>query len=337
MVTAIKTRNNEVGLSRLIAGYSWPWNSKRDTSDSKWREFDIVEDGASLRWNTTNSDWVNTDGCENEVGCIHTTQGYDLNYSGIIFGHEISFDPATKKIIVIRDNYHDTNGKKSTNDADLHDYIINIYKTIMLRGIRGTYIYVCDPMLREYMSEFIPLAESTQAKQTVVRQLSSETVRPYINSVPLYNLTAAAGGFSQVQQVEDADWIALPSTVSPSEDLFACRVVGESMNKVIPNGSICLFRKYRAGSRSGKIMLVQLSDFTDPDTGAAYTVKEYRSRKTISEYGYSHHQVITLMPRSTDNTYKDLELTPEMASNMRTLAEFEMVLGDGNRPLDYES
>jgi DUF2075 family protein/predicted GIY-YIG superfamily endonuclease len=329
MVEAIRKRNDDEGLSRMVAGFSWPWVSNpKKKSKPGWEPYDIIEDGVSLKWNKTTTDWINTNGSENEVGCIHTTQGYDLNYTGIIFGNEISYDPVNKEIVILKENYYDKNGKNTIKDPQrLVNYIINIYKTIMLRGIKGTYIYVCDPMLRAYMAQFIPLAETEQDKKTVVRLMSAEKVSPYKNSVPLYPMTAAAGGFSKVQTIEGAEWIPLPARFSPSEDLFACRVVGESMNKIIPNGSICLFRKYQAGSRSGKIMLVELSDFTDPDTGAAYTVKEYRSRKTVAEDGYKH-QEITLLSRSNEEGYEDITLTPETANDMRVLAEFEVVLGD---------
>ena len=90
------------------------------------------------------------------MGCIHTTQGYDLNYSGIIFGNEISFDPLTNKIIINEDNYFDKNGKQTIKDPkELKTFIVNIYKTIMLRGIKGTYVYVCDPSLKKYFESFI--------------------------------------------------------------------------------------------------------------------------------------------------------------------------------------
>lgn len=329
MVKAVKKHNDEEGLSRMVAGFSWPWVSNpKKKNKPGWEEYDIIEDGVSLKWNKSTVDWINTQGSENEVGCIHTTQGYDLNYTGIIFGNEISYDPVNEEVVIIKDNYYDKNGKNTIKDPQrLVDYITNIYKTIMLRGIKGTYIYVCDPMLRAYMAQFIPVAETEHDKKTIVRVLSAEKVEPYKNSVPLYPMTAAAGGFSKVQTIEDAEWILLPARYSPSEDLFACRVEGESMNKVIPNGSICLFRKYQAGSRSGKIMLVGLSDFTDPETGGAYTVKEYRSRKIVTEEGYTHQEIM-LMPRSMEKSYEDIILTPEMAGEMRVLAEFEMVLGN---------
>ena len=128
---------------------------------------DITIEDTKLQWNSTNKDWINTPNAINEVGCIHTTQGYDLNYTGIIIGHEISYKDG--QIVVDKSKYFDSTGKKSIKaTGELHNYIINIYKTILTRGIKGTYIYVCDEPLREYLREFITTYNSNvQAKDIV--------------------------------------------------------------------------------------------------------------------------------------------------------------------------
>ncbi|MFT7345364.1 MAG: putative GIY-YIG superfamily endonuclease, partial [Lentimonas sp.] len=228
-------------VEQIIAGFSWPWISKNDKTKK-----DIVIDEVDLQWNGTAVDWINSENSINEVGCIHTTQGYDLNYSGIIFGNEISFNPVTQKIVIKEECYFDKNGKQSIKDPnDLKEYIINIYKTILLRGIKGTYIFVCDPDLREYFRTLVPTIGGNKTEMDSI--ILEENILPFENSVPLYNLKVAAGEFGAKQQVENQTWIKLPERVSPSNDLFACKVVGESMNKIIPNGSYCLFRKYTGG------------------------------------------------------------------------------------------
>src|SRR5690606_23793400 len=122
MLALIKEKDQEHGLSRMVAGFAWPWHTKRNPN-----AYDIAIEGISLRWNSTPLDWVNSPNAINEVGCIHTTQGYDLNYAAIIFGEEISYDPATQRIFIKKENYHDVNGKKTIRDPQvLHDYILNI-------------------------------------------------------------------------------------------------------------------------------------------------------------------------------------------------------------------
>lgn len=146
----LRTKEKEVGLCRLLSGYSWEWKSqKADVPD-------IVIEGLDLKWNSTNEDWINSPNSFEEVGCIHTTQGYDLNYVGIIFGTEITYNPQLKKIEIIASNYKDKKGKQGIEDPEqLKAYIINIYKTMMLRGIKGCYIYVCDEHLKTYFEEFL--------------------------------------------------------------------------------------------------------------------------------------------------------------------------------------
>lgn len=151
MINAIKEKDKEIGLCRTVAGYSWKWLSKNDNTVN-----DIIIGNTELKWNSVNKDWVNSENSINEIGCIHTIQGYDLNYAGVIFGNEIKYDPANDKIIIDKSEYHDLQGKTALKDEDeLKEYILNIYRTLMTRGIRGTYVYVCNGKLRDYLRTFI--------------------------------------------------------------------------------------------------------------------------------------------------------------------------------------
>lgn len=323
LVTRIKTRDKDYGLSRLIAGYAWPWVSKNDKT-----AFDIDENGVKLKWNSTPKDWINSENSVDEVGCIHTTQGYDLNYTGIIFGREISYDPDRNQIVIDEKKYFDKYGKQSIKDIeDLKKFIINIYKTILLRGIKGTYIYACDPKLQRYLARFIPVAASSENKKVdYLRILPTESVRPFENAIPLYGLKAAAGAFSDPQNIEDLDWIDIPEGYKSPNDLFACRVVGESMNRIIPNGSVCLFRKDRGGSRNGKIVLVEHAGIYDVDSGSCYTVKEYQSYKSQDGDEW-FHKSIRLKPFSDKPEFEELVLTEDQVEIYRVVGVFERVLG----------
>ena len=319
MITEIKSKNAENGLSRLIAGYSWQWKSKKDKL-----AFDIEIEDVKLKWNATSNDWINSKNSIHEVGCIHTTQGYDLNYSGVIFGNEISYDSDKNEVIIKAENYFDKNGKQSIKDpSQLKAFILNIYKTIMLRGIRGTYVYVCDPELRNYFRKHVQVFKSkTKLSNSLI---IIDDIKPFENSVPLYDLKIAAGTFSDQQQSEDFDWVKLPSNVRPSNDLFACQVVGESMNKIIPNGSFCLFRKYEGGSRNGQIVLVENTNFKDSEFGSYYTIKEYESKKIQDENGWNH-QTIILKPRSTDPSHEKIILEDDDLMNFKVLGLFVCVI-----------
>ena len=318
-ISEIKLRNEEVGLSRMIAGYSWKWISNKDEN-----LLDIEIENTKLRWNSTNIDWVNSPNAIDEVGCIHTTQGYDLNYSGIIFGNEISYSKEKDEIIIKEENYFDANGKQSIKDPNkLKEFIINIYKTILLRGIKGTYVYACDENLREYLSSHIPAHESN-LNSNEVKELRVE-IKQFEHSVPFYNLQAAAGNFSELQAVDNNKWVEIPTYINFTEDYFACKVVGESMNRIIPNNSICLFKKYRGGSRNGRIVLAESTGIQDKNFGSGYTVKEYQSTKVSNDDSWVHNSII-LTPQSLDKSFEPIILKDDELEDFKVIGIFEMVL-----------
>lgn len=318
----LSKKENEFGICRMIAGYSWPWKSNPKLNPPPSPETtDIELDGLNFKWNSTDKDWINSSNAFNEIGCIHTTQGYDLNYAAVIFGKEIDFDKKSNSIIIYRENYHDLNGKKGILDDILKSYIINIYKTIMYRGIKGTFIYACNPGLREYLNEHI----ESYKKKLPFRILPKEDVKPYINCIPLVDIYAAAGNFSDLQSNSDLTWIEPPFNVSAKKGYFVCKVVGESMNKRIPNGSYCLFKQDEGGSRNGKIVLVESTSINDSDFGSGYTVKVYHSIKNISDEGWKH-ETIRLKPLSNLEAYEDIVLTEKELLNFKVVGIFDRII-----------
>ena len=143
-------KEKEVGLVRMAAGYAWDWLSKNDKT-----VYDIEIQEIKKQWNHCTEGWVHSENAIDEVGCIHSIQGYDLNYAFIILGDEIGYDPDEKNIIIRAENYFDQNGKKTAEYEELKEYIQHIYYVLMTRGIRGTYLYVSDPNLRDYISRYV--------------------------------------------------------------------------------------------------------------------------------------------------------------------------------------
>jgi len=193
-----------------------------------------------------------------------------------------------------------------------------------MRGIRGTYIYVCDDNLREYFAQHLDKFEVEE--DSIYMEL--DNVIPFENAVPLYNLKAAAGEFLANEKIDerDYDWAKIPSHIKPSKDLFACTVHGESMNKIISNGSVCLFRKYSAGSREGKIVLAQHYGIQDSDNGSGYTVKEYHSTKENKNNEQWQHSSIKLKPLSTDTSFEAIDITEDDLEEFKVIGVFECVL-----------
>ena len=313
-VNELRVKNEKYQLSRFIAGYAWPWISKKDPT-----KFDIEIENIKLKWNSTANDYINSDINAQEVGCIHTTQGYDLNYAGIIFGPEIIYNPLSNEIEVVKENYKDRNGTATIKDIEiLKNYVINIYKTIMLRGILGCYIYVCDKNLRNYFQKHINVFNDNSAEISAKPALNEIKLIPFENSVPLCSLKVAAGEFMLNESISEDKFILVPEGVRITNDHFACKIIGNSMNKIVQDGQIALFKKYHGGSRNGLMVLAQCFDHQDLDYGSCYTFKEYYSQKAISEEGW-HHEKITLKPKSFDSSYQDIEIDPESVYDKRFL------------------
>jgi len=155
----VEDRERKFGLSRMLAGYAWEWKSKSDKS-----AVDIELEGHKLQWNQTITDWVNSPTSSKEMGGIHTIQGYDLNFAGVVIGADLSYDQNLRKITFQRNSYFDVKGKEDNpklgikfSDADLLEYVVNIYRVLLTRGIKGTFLYVVDESLREYLKQFLEI------------------------------------------------------------------------------------------------------------------------------------------------------------------------------------
>jgi len=152
MYTKIKAIQATNDLSLLVSGYSYEWVSKQNPS-----LFDFNIDGIKLQWNSTSDNFIYSKNAPNEVGCIHTVQGYELNYVGLIIGEDIDYDFKHKEIIINPSKYYDRNGKVSTTYDQLKQYIQNIYMTLATRGIKGIYFYVVNPNMKKYLSQFFDM------------------------------------------------------------------------------------------------------------------------------------------------------------------------------------
>lgn len=158
MIEDIKEKDKDFSLCRVVAGYSWKWKSKDCETLSEAIQSgleDIDLNGQKYVWNMSNQEWILREGAVNEIGCVHTTQGYDLNYVAVILGREIDYDEESDTIVIDRNKFYDSKVKDGVDDEDLKKYIVNSYKVMMTRGIKGCYIYACNPRLQKYLKRFI--------------------------------------------------------------------------------------------------------------------------------------------------------------------------------------
>jgi SOS-response transcriptional repressor LexA len=225
---------------------------------------------------------------------------------------------------------------------DRVDLIIkSTYKVLLSRGRRGCYVWCADPALRSYLKDRLELvvrqgggsALGTANPEVELRpshpfkELPAAELDPFGNALPLVSLKLAAGSFSQSQTFnsEEVIWVEPPDFVRPCEGLFIAQVLGESMNRRIPNGAWCLFRLNPGGTRNGKVVVAQHHSIADEETGGQYTVKVYRSEKVEAEEGGWRHQRITLSPDSDDPAFAPLAFDGEDA-DVRVIAELLNVL-----------
>lgn len=159
MVEAIKTKNTEYkGLCRVLSGLSFYWRKKaRDKKTTQYKQdYDFEIDGYHYLWNEdfNASDYITNDKYLEMIGCIYTCQGHDLNYAGVIFGKDITYNPLINKIEYHPDEFIDTYSKSADIDKTIKN-IINAYLVLLTRGVYGTYIYAVDKNLREYIKKLI--------------------------------------------------------------------------------------------------------------------------------------------------------------------------------------
>lgn len=161
----IYERNAANNKARLVAGYCWPWKGKKnpDIKDIVLTDYDF-----EMKWNLGSDGmlWIISPESVSEVGCIHTCQGLELDYIGVIIGRDF----------VIRDGVAVTDaGKRSSQDRSIHGYkkmfkekpdqataladrvIKNTYRTLMTRGQKGCYIFCDDAETNDYFRNFLEL------------------------------------------------------------------------------------------------------------------------------------------------------------------------------------
>jgi superfamily II DNA or RNA helicase len=182
------------------------------------------------------------------------------------------------------------------------------------------------PSLFHYLNEQVKRSDEIIKKNEPALPIQHSFVFPeeLRNPIPLYDFYAAAGTFSEMQAEKDFTLIEGPENPADFK-YFACKIIGESMNRVIPNGSICLFKEYTGGSRNGKIVLVENRNTQDPDFNSSFTIKTYSSENSVSEDSWRQTSIV-LRPNSYDRSYQNIILTEENSTGMRVVGEFVRIL-----------
>ncbi len=155
MRDALREKNAVANKARMVAGYCYDWNVKNHRGD-----IDIeLPGGFQAKWNLANDKiWAINPRSFEEVGCIHTAQGLEFDYVGVLIGKDLVFDKASGRVLTNKNAISkddNSSGIRGASDDEARRLILNTYKTLLTRGQKGCYVYCEDEALREYIKRII--------------------------------------------------------------------------------------------------------------------------------------------------------------------------------------
>ena len=335
---AIKQKNREKANSaRLVAGFCWPWSDAN--LDGTLKE-DVVIGDFKITWEAKNdakklapgipkaSLWAYDPNGVHQAGSIYTIQGFEFDYVGVIFGPDLRYNAELPGWEGNPKGSADKNVRRAKGD-EFTELVKNTYRVLLTRGMKGCYAYFMDRDAENFVRSRIEtaveeLVVSTQEIDDFLRDvLSDEEIKKdqkYSEYLPVFSLEAVATNFGREDYWECLGWKKLNSKFKLNKDLFIARVAGKSMEPTIRDGSYCVFRKSRGGSRDGLIVLAASEQVTDPEHSLRFTLKRYHSEKEIFDDGTWRHKKITLSP--DNKTFENIVLENIEPDSIKIVAEF---------------
>ena len=336
---AIKLKVREGFTGRMTAGYCWNWsNANNDGSLPN----DIVIGTYQRPWNAKPEAkklaagipkatlWAYDTNGINQVGCIYTAQGFEFDYVGVIFGEDLVYDFDNQQWKDNKQKSFDGSVKKAKEK--FLDLVKNTYRVLLSRGMKGCYVYFMDKNTERFFKSRIEKSdeklvtdgyyEAAIDTNGILTEIEEE--KQYKEYLPVFSLKAVATAFGNEEHVEHSGWMKVDTSVRLSKDMFIAQVVGKSMEPTIPDGSYCVFRFERGGSRNGLVVLVESRLVSDPESFQRFTIKRYKSKKEINTDGTWRHTKIILSPDNID--FEDIVLENVSEDDFRVVAEFICVL-----------
>ena len=175
----ILKKNSGKETARLTAGFCWPWSSDPDENG------DLIKDvrigSFAMPWETKDTinpipkgyvkwyEWAYKPEGIKQVGCIYTAQGFEFDYVGVIIGPDLYYNETNHRVETEKAATRDPMLRRGS--ASFDEYVRNIYRVLMSRGMKGCYVYCCDEPLREYLKA--QLNKSNAPYATIVKSLNS--------------------------------------------------------------------------------------------------------------------------------------------------------------------
>jgi len=153
--------------ARIMAGFCWKWSDTLDENGDLIKDVEIGD--FKMPWETHRNftrtpkgyvkwyEWAYKPEGIKQVGCIYTAQGFEFDYAGVIIGPDLIFNTETHKIETVKSATRDPMLRTTPNEATMtyDDYVRNIYRVLMSRGMKGCFLYICDENLRNYMKQLL--------------------------------------------------------------------------------------------------------------------------------------------------------------------------------------
>ena len=169
----IRLRSSDGATARLVAGFCWPWS---DPDASGQLEPDVTVGEWSMPWNAKDgvgrlgpgipkSDfWASAREGIDQVGCVYTAQGFEFDYTGVIFGPDLVYRPMEGGWRGQRDQSHDRVVRRGVTEAEFTRYVKSTYRVLLTRGLRGCYVYFMDGPTRDFF-----LSRTERAPDSVLK------------------------------------------------------------------------------------------------------------------------------------------------------------------------
>jgi hypothetical protein len=325
-----KNRHKE-NSARIVAGFCWKW-SEPNLDGSLVKDVQIGD--FKMPWEKKDEFWkwaTDPSGME-QVGTVYTAQGFEFDYIGVIFGTDLVWRN-DKGWISIPDNSFDNQVLRG--NQKLTDHLKHVYRVLMSRAHKGVYVYFMDKETETFFKNKFESKEGALKFSDIIKEETKESKElvstvsenlQFKDYLPVLSLEAVATSFGKETQVSEelTSWIKADISRTLNKDMFVAKVVGKSMEPTIPDGSYCVFRYDKGGSRNGLVVLVECHLISDPETTRQFTIKRYKSEKEFFDDGTWRHKKIILSPDNKD--FKDIVLEDVPAVEFRVIAELVAIL-----------
>jgi len=325
-----KNRHKE-NSARIVAGFCWKW-SEPNSDGSLVKDVQIGD--FKMPWEKKNEfwKWATAPSGMEQVGTVYTAQGFEFDYIGVIFGNDLVWRKDQGWVSVPANSF---DKQVTARNPKLADHFKHVYRVLMSRAHKGVYLYFMDKETEMFFRSKIESRDGALMFSDIVKEEAKQPNGPlstvseelqFKDYLPILSLEAVATSFGKETQVEQEPigWIKANIPKALNKDMFVAKVVGKSMEPTIPDGSYCVFRFDKGGTRNGLVVIVESRLVSDPETTRQFTIKRYKSEKEYFPDGTWRHKKIILSPDNKD--FNDIVLEDVPAVEFHVVGELVAVL-----------